>query len=69
MSEDEKRTKKPDRILEIVEKVLGVNEKTWKQLVLELKILSPNQTLSRLPISLTQLKAGINSEKIKNENR
>ena len=69
MSEDEKRTKKPDRILEIVEKVLGVNEKTWKQLVLGLKILSPNQTLSRLPISLTQLKAGINSEKIKNENR
>ena len=69
MSEDEKRTKKPDRILEIVEKVLGVNEKTRKQLVLGLKILSPNQTLSRLPISLTQLKAGINSEKIKNENR
>ena len=69
MSEDEKRTKKPDRILEIVEKVLGVNEKTPKQLVLGLKILSPNQTLSRLPISLTQLKAGINSEKIKNENR
>ena len=34
-----------------------------------LKILTPNQRLSRLPISLAQLKAGKNSEKIKNEIR
>ena len=32
-----------------------------------LKILTPNQMLSRLPITLTQLKAGNNSEKLKNE--
>ena len=32
-----------------------------------LKILAPNQMLSRLPISLAQLKAGNNSEKLKNE--
>ena len=32
----------------------------------ELKILTPNQMLSRLPISLAQLKAGNNSEKLKN---
>ena len=32
-----------------------------------LKILTPNQMLSRLPISLSQLKAGNNSEKLKNE--
>ena len=32
-----------------------------------LKILTPNQMLSRLPISLTQLNAGNNSEKLKNE--
>ena len=32
-----------------------------------LKILTPNQILSRLPISLAQLKAGNNSEKFKNE--
>ena len=32
-----------------------------------LKILTPNQMLSRLPISLAQLKAGNNSEKLKNE--
>ena len=34
-----------------------------------LKILTPNQILSRLPISLAQLKAGNNSEKHKNEIR
>ena len=34
-----------------------------------LKILTPNQMLSRLPISLAQLKAGNNSEKRKNEIR
>ena len=33
----------------------------------ELKILTPNQMLSRLPIFLAQLKAGNNSEKLKNE--
>ena len=34
-----------------------------------LKILTPNQMLGRLPISLAQLKAGNNSEKLKNEIR
>ena len=34
-----------------------------------LKILTPNQRLSRLPITLAQLKAGNNSEKLKNEIR
>ena len=34
-----------------------------------LKILTPNQMLSRLPISLAQLKAGNNSEKLKNNIR
>ena len=33
------------------------------------KILIPNQMLSTLPISLALLKAGNNSEKLKNENR
>ena len=32
-----------------------------------LKLLTSNQNLSRLPISLAQLKAGSNSEKLKNE--
>ena len=34
-----------------------------------LKMLTPNQKLSRLPISLDQLKAGNNSEKLNNEIR
>ena len=34
-----------------------------------LKILTPKQMLSRLPITLAQLKAGNNSEKLKNEIR
>ena len=33
------------------------------------KVLTPNQMLSRLPISLAQLKAGNNSEKLKNRIR
>ena len=31
-----------------------------------LKILTPNEMLCRLPVSLAQLKAGNNSEKLKN---
>ena len=34
-----------------------------------LKVLTPNQMLSRLPISLAQLKTGNDSEKLKNETR
>ena len=34
-----------------------------------LKVLTPIQMLSRLPISLAQLKAGSSSEKLKNEIR
>ena len=34
-----------------------------------LKIIAPNQMLSRLPISLSQLKVGNNSEKLKDEVR
>ena len=69
MSEDEKKIEQPDKILEIVEKVLDFNKKIRKQQGLELKILTPNQMLSRLPITLAQLKAGNNSEKLKNEIR
>ena len=38
-----------------------------KQEAKGLKILTPNQVLIRLPISLAQLEAGNNSEKLKNE--
>ena len=56
-----------EKIIEIVERILELNSEN--QLGLGLKILTPNQMLSRLPISLAQLKAGNNSEKLKNEIR
>ena len=54
-------------IIDIVEKILYFNQ--LNQLGKDLKILTTNQMLSRLPISLAQLKAGNNSEKLKNEIR
>ena len=68
MSEYEKEIKKPDKILKIVEEILDFNNKQ-NQLGKGLKILTPSQMLSRLPISLAQLKAGNNSENLKNEIR
>ena len=65
LSEDEKKIKKPDKILKIVKEILEFN----KQKGQGLKILTPNQMFSRLPITLAQLKAGNNSEKLKNEIR
>ena len=69
MSEDEIKTEKPDKILEIVKEILDFNNRIQKQQVSGSKILTPNQMLSRLPILLAQLKVGNNSEKLKNEIR
>ena len=69
MSEDEKEAEKPDKILESVEQILIFNRENRKQHGLGLKTLTLDQMLSRLPISLAQLKAGNNSEKLKNEIR
>ena len=52
-----------NNIVEIVELILKFNQ--LEQEGSGLKILTPNQMLSRLPISLAQLKAGNNSEKLK----
>ena len=67
ISNKEIENERPEKILKIVEEILEFNKQ--KQLGLGLKILTPNQMLSRLPISLAQLKAGNNSEKLKNEIR
>ena len=67
MSEDEKRIEKPDEILKIVEDILNFNKQN--QQGKSFKILTPNQMLGRLPITLAQLKAGNNSEKLKSEIR
>ena len=53
--------------MDIVERILGFNKENQEGK--GLKILTPDQMLSGLPISLAQLKAGNNSEKLKNEIR
>ena len=55
-----------EKIIDIVEKVIEHDRQNQGQ---GSKILTPNQILIRLPISLAQLKAGNNSEKLKNEIR
>ena len=67
MSEAEIEIEDPESIVKIVEEILKFNEQS--QQGQGLKILTPNQILSRLPITLAQLKAGNNSEKLKNEIR
>ena len=69
MSKEEIENKKPNEILETVNKILDFNKEIQKQQGSGLKMLPPNQMLSRLPISLAQLKAENNSEKLKNEIR
>ena len=60
-SKDKETDKQPDEIEESV----AQEEQSAKGL----EILTSNQMLSRLPISLAQLNAGSNSEKLKNEIR
>ena len=56
-----------EKIINIVERILYFNQ--LEQQGPGLKTLTPNQMLSRLPITLAQLKARNNSEKLKNEIR
>ena len=63
MSEKEKEIKDPELRVEIVEEILKFNEQN--QQGEGIKIFTPNQMLSRLPISLAQIQAGNNSEKRK----
>ena len=67
MSEEEIKNEKANDILGIINKILDFNKEIQKQQGSGFKILPLNQMLSRLPISLAQLKAKNNSEKLKNE--
>ena len=67
MPEAEKEIEDPESIVNIVEKILKFNKQN--QQGEGIKILTPNQMLNRLPISLAQLNAGNNSNKLKNEIR
>ena len=55
-----------EKIINIVERILYFNQ-LEQQKGEGLKILTPNQMLSRLPITLAQLNTGNNSEKLKND--
>ena len=67
ISEEEKEIEKTNEMKDVVEEILEFNKQN--QQGQGLKILTPDQMLSRLPITLAQLKAGNNSEKLKNEIR
>ena len=65
VSDDRKSMiEKNKKIINFVERILYFNQSGEG-----LKILTPNQMLSRLPITLAQLKAGNNSKKLKSEIR
>ena len=65
--EGDKKIEKPYEIVDAIAIIIEFNRQNQEGQ--EFKILTPEQMLSRLPISLAQLKAGNNSEKLKNEIR
>ena len=67
VSEVEIENENPELIVQIVEMILKFNKQNRQGT--GLKILTPNQMLSRLPVALAQLQAGNNSNKLKNEIR
>ena len=69
MPEEERENERVDEITDIVERILAYIKQQQKKGGKGIKILTPNQMLSRLPISLAHLKAGNNSNKLKNEIR
>ena len=62
------KIEKNEKVINIVDNILYFNQ-LEQQKGEGLKILTPNQMHSRLPITLAQLNAGNNSEKLKNEIR
>ena len=65
MSKEEKKIEGPESIVEVLEEMLKFNEQN--QQGEGIKILTPNQMLSRLTIYLAQLEGGNNSNKLRNE--
>ena len=71
MSENEIEIERPDKMLNLVQGILEFNRQNQEGQGLKLKKnkKTSEQMLSRLSISLAQLKAGNNSKKFKNEIR
>ena len=60
LKNDKLKSEENEKIIDVVEKILEFDRQKQGQ---GLKILTPNQMLNRLPITLAQLNAGNNSEK------
>ena len=76
MSEDKVENRKLDYLRDLVRKIIDTSQKLGEEKVAQgqqegqgLKKLNPQQMITRLPISLARLKAGNNSQKLKNEIR
>ena len=80
MPENKVKNKNLDLLAGIVEKIIDINgllnipdlgseESATERQGQGLKILTPKQMITRLPILLAQLKTGNNSQKLKNEIR
>ena len=67
MSKEEEEIGKPNVIVDIVKEILDFNKQN--QIGKGFKILTTDQMVSRLPITLAQLNTGNNSEELKNEIR
>ena len=65
MNEENKEIENLDKIIDIVEEIIAFDKNI--QSGQGLKILTPDQMLSLLPITLAQKKARNNSEKLKKE--
>ena len=65
--DDAAKIEENEKTIDIIERILYF--KLLNQPGKGLKILTPSQMLSRLPITLAQLKAANSSEKLKNEIR
>ena len=63
MSEEEKEIEKPNEVIDIFEKFFEFNDQTQRGQ--ELKIFTPDQILSRLLVTLAQLKVGNKSANVK----
>ena len=63
LCKNEIEIEKSDKIVDTVEKILHLNRQNQEGQ--GLKIITPDQMLSRLPITLAQLKAGNYSENLK----
>ena len=67
MSDEERENERVEKI--IAQRILAYIKQQQKKEGKNIKRLTSNQMLSRLPISLAQLEAGNNSNKLKNEIR